>query len=117
MNQRRTITGFVLATLVLGVVGAVGAAEVVLLQMNEPRTGIGRAWRLFGLTTLTTGLLAGGVVGAYFAARDAGDGSSASIVAFAFMEGGVIAGFVGMVLGALVGVVLALDTRRRDVRP
>lgn len=116
MNQRRTITGFVLATLVLGVVGAVGAAEVALLRMNEPRTGSGRAWRLFGLTTLTTALLAGAVVGTCFAVGDAGAGGSASIVAFAFMEGGVIAGFVGMVLGALVGVVLALDTRRRDVR-
>jgi hypothetical protein len=117
MNQRRTIIGVVLATLVLGVVGAAAAGEVILLRMAEPRTESGRAWRLFGLATLTTGLVAGLAVGAYVAASDVGSGSSASIVLFAFLEGGVIAGFVGVVLGSLVGAVLAVDLRRRPARP
>ncbi len=117
MNQRRTVIGFVLATLTLGVVGAVAASEVVLLHMPEPQTGGGRAWRLFGLTSLTTGLVVGAVAGTVFAVRDAGAGGSAAVVCFAFLEGGVLAGVVGLVLGALVGAVLALDVHRRDVRP
>ena len=114
MNQRRTVIGCVLASLAFGVVGVAAAGEVVLLRMPEPGTGPGRAWRLFGLTTLTSGIIAGAIVGTFFATSAAGAGDSVSIVAFAFLEGGAIAGFAGLALGSLVGAVLALDRRRRE---
>lgn len=117
MQHRRMIIGFVLATAVFGVVGAAAAGEVALLQMAEPRTRSGRAWRRLGLVTLTTGLLAGAVVGIGVAAVDAVAGAAPSVVLFAFLEAGVIAGFVGIVLGALVGAVLAVDSGSREIRP
>jgi hypothetical protein len=92
-----------------GAIGAALVAEAVLL-MIRPSTRGGWAARLMGLTTLTTGLVAGLVGGVVGVARGLDYPPTAW---FAFIEGGVIGGCVGLLLGGLVGAVLAVDVLRQ----
>jgi hypothetical protein len=103
----------VLAVLAGSLGGAVGLAVVgeVLLLRARPRTGTEAAWRLAGLTSLTTAFvtgLLGGLVGLVVGLH-----AYAPTAFFAFVEAGAAAGAVGALVGAGVGAVLAMDERRR----
>jgi hypothetical protein len=111
---RLLILGVLMAAL-LGLVGLLLTAEGALLLLPLPRTVQQRAWRLLALTAVTTGLISGGVGGGYFALADLWGGTaSVSQSVFAFFEGGVLFGAAGLILGALVGAVVAMDYRRRN---
>jgi hypothetical protein len=98
-----------LSTVSLGLLGLVTFAETVLLlwRANQPTA---QAWRLLALTALTTTLVAGLAGGVLGLVRGLQHPSTAY---FAFLEGGVLAGAPGMLVGACVGTVLALDLRRQ----
>ena len=113
MTRRLLILG-VVSTVLLGFVGLLIAAEVALLVLPSPVAVRQQAWRLLALTALTTGLIAGVVGAGYFGIADLlGGMQTPSQSMFAFFEGGVIFGAPGVILGALVGSILALDCRRR----
>ncbi|MEN0130493.1 MAG: hypothetical protein AAGC49_13695 [Brevundimonas sp.] len=111
-TSRRTGT-WIAATAFACLFGAVGLAVLgeVLLLRARPRTPAEQTWRLAGLTTLTTVLVAGlvgGVVGLVIGMR-----TYAPTAWFAFIEGGLAGGFCGLLVGAAVATVLALDLRRQ----
>lgn len=103
------VVAAVLAIVCLGALGLALVGEIALLR-TRPRADRQRAWRLFGLTALTAALVAallGGVVGVVRGL------DYPPTVFFAFLEGGVIGGVAGLLLGTAVGAVLAVDLRRQ----
>ena len=110
-NTRRVLILGVVLTVLLGLVGLLIAAEVALLLLPPPVGVEKQARRFLALTAVTTALIA--VVGAgYFGVADLLAGlQKPSQSAFAFFDGGVIFGVPGLILGALVGSILALDYR------
>ncbi|MCW2796392.1 hypothetical protein [Nocardioides sp.] len=97
-----------------GPVGLTLVGFVLLLRMRIPHTVAGQSWRILGLSACGTAVGAGavgGVVGLVLG-RD-----YPPTLVFAFLEGGVIAGVPGFVLGTLVGAVAAVAHLRRFGRP
>ena len=116
-TKRLLVVGGLLTTL-LGVAGLLLASECALLVLPSPKSAKHRAWRLLALTTLTSGLIAALIGGAYFGVADVSNGTqTTSQSVFAFFEGGVILGVPGTVLGALIGSILAVDYWRRARDP
>jgi hypothetical protein len=113
-RARQVLVLGVVSTALLGLVGFLIAAEVALLLLPPPVGVKHQAWRLLALTALTTGLIAGVVGAGYFGITGLRNGmQDPSSSVFGFFEGGVILGAPGLILGALVGSILAFDHRRR----
>jgi hypothetical protein len=94
-----------------GLVGLLIAAEIALLLLPPPVGVEKQARRFLALTAATTALIAG-VDAGYFGVADLLAGmQKPSQSVFAFFDGGVIFGVPGLILGALVGSILALDYR------
>jgi hypothetical protein len=111
MRSRTTwLVVSVVGAAMCGLVGLVVLAEVLLLTRTPPTTPRGRAWRLLGLTTLTTGLVVELLGTVTFVVL--GDRTGAALV-WAFFLGG-LALVPGLLAGALVGCALAVDGYRRD---
>lgn len=98
----------VAGALLLGALGASLVAEGVLLTMPLPRSATGRAWRTFGLTSVSTGLAAG-LIGFAIGAFES------TPIGYGVILGALV-GVGGLVLGALAGAVVSLDQYRRDGR-
>jgi len=95
-----------------GLVGLLIAAEIALLLLPPPVGVEKQARRFLALTAVTTALIAGVVGAGYFGVADLLAGlQKPSQSVFAFFDGGVIFGVPGLILGALVGSILALDYR------
>lgn len=96
-----------------GPVGLTIVGFALLLRMRTPQTVAGQSWRIMGLTACGTAVSAGaigGVVGLVLG------WDYPPTLAFAFLEGGIIAGVPGSLLGTLVGAVLGVAHIRRAGR-
>jgi hypothetical protein len=93
-----------------GVVGLALLAEIVLLRTGLPVTPRGRAWRTFGLATLTTALAVELLGTLTLVALS--DRTGAALV-WALLLGGLLL-VPGLFVGALVGATLSVDAYRRD---
>jgi hypothetical protein len=95
----------------LSLVGVLIVTDAVLLTMRLPVTAAGRAWRVFGITVASTGLLVGVVGSVALLVLDRGQAAA--------LDAAVVYGMLlvvpGAVLGALVGSVLWVDAYRREV--
>lgn len=94
------VTGFVVVTVVFGLVGACLAGWVLLMLSPRPSSARGQAWRSVALTTLTTGIVAGAVGGGIGLVLGLAHPSTAF---FAFWEGSILAGLPGLLLGFVAG--------------
>src|SRR5262249_2313585 len=60
LHDRTTrLIAAVLVASMFGVVGLMVLGDLLLVRMRRPATSVRRAWRVFGVTTLSTGLSAG----------------------------------------------------------
>ena len=107
------VVGIVVAVL-FGAVGALAALSVALLAAPTPSTARGRAVRLGALIALAIGLVAGVAGGVWGFQRGL---EYPPTVFFAFIEGSLLFGVPGLVLGALVGAAVALVQLRRTRDP
>jgi hypothetical protein len=109
-HRTRWIVAAVLGAACLGLGGLVVVAEAALLRWR-PGSVREETWRLAGLATCTTALVAGVVGGVVGLLR--GLAVYPPTAFFAFLEGGALGAALGLLVGAGVGVVLAADLRRR----
>jgi hypothetical protein len=110
---RSSTWGLVAAALgasTFGVVGLLAVGEVLLLGMRLPMTSAGRAWRMFGLATISTGLSTGTFATVTLALRSNG---SEQALTWAVILGGFLV-LPGLIVGAVVDVTLSVDYYRRD---
>lgn len=97
------------AVVCFGLVGLVLVGEVALLG-SRPTSVREQASRVLALTATTTALVAGVIGGVIGLVRGLEYPPTAF---FAFLEGSVLAGIPGLLIGACVGAVLAADLRRQ----